>query len=282
VVGNQLGVRFENPRLLAGPFAISVGPMLDIGLGLVLDHLRTTHIRAQAGPDRATILVEPTSLSHELEVLPEWIRLDPKRTKLALKTGTHGDLTVKLDSPTAPCAARATPASDVVVQLDEAALRAVMTQAVGHVYDLKSLKLYEDGLVVKGKTEYKPVSAVMTTAKAFLILNALAGGNRATLHQIDTSAVSVKGPLDLEVRIKGGKLHLKPKPSAACGELMKLIQGAGLPASLERGTITIALADAERLVGAELRRLRIGPDGVNLQADLDVEQLIRKPSLRRE
>jgi len=282
MVDGQLAVRFERPRLMVGPFAIPVGPMLGVAQGLVLDHLRSTRINAQAGPDRATILMEPTSLLHEIGVLPAWIRLDPQRTRLALAIGAQGDLTVKLDSPTAPAAGRATPASDVVVQLDEAALQAVMARAVGQAYDLKSLKLREDGLAVKGEADYKPISDTLTAAKSIFLLMALAGGDGAALRQADTSAVVVKGPLDLDARVKDGKLHLKPSPSAACGELMKLIQDAGLPASLERGTITISLADAERLVGAELRQLRLGPDGVDVQAGLDVERLIRNPRLLRD
>lgn len=282
IIGDQLAVRFERPRLRLGPLEIPIGPMLGIAQDLVIAHMRQTRISAKPAADKATILIEPTSLLHEIGVLPHWITLDPSRTKLGLTTGPTGDLTVKLDSPTAPAAGASTPASDLVVAIDEAALQAVMARAVASTYDLKSLKLREDGVAVTGETDYKPVSDTLTAAKGILLLVALASGDGATLRNTNTSAVVVKGPLDLDVRVANGALLIKPSISLACGDMIKLMEEAGLPATLDRGVIKVVIADAERLFGADLRRLRIGPGGVDLQAGLDVERLIRNPRLLRD
>jgi hypothetical protein len=108
---------------------------------------------------------------------------------------------------------------------------------------------------------------------------ALANGNARNLQNADTGAVVAKGPLDLDVRVADGTVFIKPSISLACKDMVAELEKLGLPASAERGVIRVKIADAERVLGGELRQLRIGPDGVTLQAGLDVEKLIRNPRL---
>ena len=278
IVGDKLGVEFEAVQLVLGSWRLDVPFLKGLAARIVLDELRTTWIRASKGERAGVVLMEPASIIHELGIAPPYVQLDMQRTKLSLQIAESGDVTLGLKAGQTPAAPANTPRSDIALTVDEAALTAFMRQALGRDYDLRAITLRENGAAVRGQADYKPVSDTLTAAKGILLLAALAGGGR-NLSNVDTSAVVVKGDLDLDVEVEGRTMVVKPSIGLAAGEMMKVLTTAGIPAERQGGAVWVNLDAAAQALGATLSTLRIDARGVSLQAGVDIETLIRNPRL---
>lgn len=282
VVGDKLGVQFEEIQLRLGSWRIGVPFMKGMAAGIVVDELHKSLIRADKGPRPGLVLMEPTSLIHELGIAPPFVRLDMERTKMALDVADGGEVTLRLDADAAPPAPANTPRSDIAVSVDEAALTAFMREAIGREYDLKAITLREGGAAVRGQADFKPVSDTLNAAKAILLLAALAGNGGRGAAGMDGNMVAVKGDLDLDVKVEGRTMTVKPSIGLAAKEMKKVLDKAGIPAEVKGGTVVVDMDGAARTFGATLSRLRLDEHGVTLEGGLDVERLIRKQGLLAE
>lgn len=276
-VGDRLGVQFEAPKLLLGGWRIEAPFLTSIATGAVLTELGQTRIEARQGDRPGLVLLTPASLIRELGILPPKVSVDLARTKLDVALTDAGDLTLGLQADGVPAAAPASPRSDIALAVDEAALQALMRQALAPDYELGGIALRANGAVVTGKADYKPISDTLTLAKGLLLLAAMSGGQSA--QGLDASPVVVKGRLDLDVKVDGRVMTIRPSLGPATDEMAKLLATAGIPAQKVPGGVRVDLDAAAQAVGVTLGQLRIDEHGVSLQAGVDLEQLIRNPAL---
>lgn len=277
VVGDKIGVKFEDPYLVLGSMRVKAGWLARFAAGAVLKEMQKTQLYATKGQEPGLVLLSPSSLMHELGIVPPYVALDGKRTKLDAALGQAGDFTLTLKADGVPAAPAATPRSDVALAADEAALEAIMRHAMGGDYEVGGIALREGGAAVRGKADYKPVSDTLNLAKSIMLLAALSGGRPA--QGLDDRAVSVKGDLDLDVKVEGRTMTIKPSISMAAGEMLKVFERAGVPAEKVPGGVRVDMDAAAAKFGATLNQLRIDEHGVTLQANLDVDRLLRDQRL---
>jgi hypothetical protein len=224
VVGRELGIALGTPSLVLGGWRLPLPAFTDLARGIVLGELRTTRLRAREGDTKGLVLVDPSSILHELGIAPPFVTLDARRTAMTLTLDAAGDVALGLHAPDVPDAAPATPASDVALAADEAAIAAAMREALGGMYELGTLELREGGGRATGQADFKPISDSLTLAKGLLLLAAFAGGDGRLAGSADADPVVVKGRLDVDARVEGRTLVVTPSIGLAAGEMAKLVE----------------------------------------------------------
>ena len=275
----QLAIAFDAPRLrLLGwqiPLSFLAGPAADV----LVTQLRYQGIAARRTEPAGKILIEPGSLMRQLGLMPSLVSLDTRRTAMTLTLGPTGDVEVALAARDVPAPATSTPRSDLALRMDDRAVTAVLRQALNPDYLLGQLKFREGGLTASGKADAKPLSDLMTLGKGLMILAAFYGSGGSTPAGLNGDPVVVRVDLDVDVRLEGQTMVVKPSIARASKEILTLLENAKVPARARGDEIVVDLQAAARTLGAELRRLRIDEHGVLIDASVDVERLLRDKRL---
>ncbi|MNK58224.1 hypothetical protein D3C87_772940 [compost metagenome] len=279
VIGQGVGFKLENLRMPLGD-SERFGLQHRWITSKVCDELAESlkwSLGARAHPDQGVVTLNPNSILHHVQALPESLELDLAQIQMQTSVSASGDLSLGMHAEGMAAAVNSSPQSDLTLEADAAGLQGALKRLLAPDYEVGTVTLRDGGAVIGGKAEFKDGSDVINAGKLLIALIGVANGEARAANLInDPSRLMI--PLDLDLSLDGSVLRVKPSIGKAMAELEKTFTSAGLNPVQEGDRLRVDLSDLLQNRG-EFDALKFRKDGLQVQMKLDLDAFIRNPAI---